>query len=106
MEQLPAEEKQTENGEGSEKDGTEFERDHRIAEKPEGKRLKIDEESFSSEIRGIEEFETVCLECVESIDAIGCFIRIETDGNGVELIDAEKKSEEKKCDERESEREM
>lgn len=106
MKEFPAEKKKAENGEGSEKNGAEFERYHRVAEEPEGECLKVDEKSFAAEIRGIEEFESMCLEGMKRIDTVGCFIRVEADRDGFKMIDAEKEGEEKECGEREYERKM
>lgn len=106
MEKLSTEKEKTENSEGSEDDRTEFESDHRVAEKPDGERLKIDEESLAAEIRWIEKLETMCFESMESVDTISGLIRVKTDRDGFEMVDAKKKSEEEKCDECERERKV
>lgn len=106
VEKLPAEKKKAENGESAEEDRTEFECDHRIAEEPDGECLEIDEESFPSEIRWIEDFEAVRLKSMESVDAVGRLIGVEADRDGFEMRDAKQEGEEKECDERESERKV
>ena len=106
MKEFPAEKKKAENGEGSEKNGAELECHHCVAEEPEGECLEVDEKSFAAEIRRIEEFESMCLESMKSIDTVGCFIGVEADGDGFQMIDAEKEGEEKEYGEREYERKM
>lgn len=106
VEKLPAEKKKAENGESAEEDGAEFERDHRVAEEPDGECLEIDEETFAAVIRRIEEFETVRLKRMESINTIGRLVGVEADRDGFEMRDAKQEGEEKECDERESERKV
>ncbi len=106
MKEFSAEKKKPESGEGPEKNGAELECHHRIAEEPEGECLEVDEESLAAEIRRIKKFEPVCLESMEGIDAVGCFVGIEAERDGFKMIDAEKEGEEKEYGEREYERKM
>ena len=106
MKEFSAEKKKAENGEGSEKNGAEFECHHRVAEEPEGECLEVDEESLAAEIRGIEEFESMRLESMKSIDTVGRFIGVEADRDGFEMIDAEREGEEKEYGELEYERKV
>ncbi len=97
MEELFTEKIESECGQCAKNDGEDLESDEVVAEYPDGKRLKIDEQPFAAEIGWIEEIESVGLEGMERIDAIGCLIRIEPDRNRVEVIDTEEKRESQQC---------
>lgn len=61
--------------------------------------MEIDEESLAAEIGWIEKIELAGFEGMERIDAVGGLIRVESDRNRVEVVDAEEKCEsENRCE--------
>lgn len=99
MKELLAEEIEAERGQRAEDNREELESDDIVAEYPDGERLKIDEKPFATEIGWIKKLELVRFESMERIDAIGGFIRVESDRNRVEMIDTEEECEsEERCE--------
>ena len=93
VEELFAEQVETECGQCAENDGEDLESDEVVAEYPDGESLKIDEESFAAEIGRVEEIKLTGLDSMERIDAVGCFIGVESDRNRVEVIDTKEECE-------------
>lgn len=61
--------------------------------------MEVDEESLATEIGRIEEIEVVCLERVQSIDAVGGFIGVDAGGDVFDVVDPHEKCEyENECE--------
>ena len=92
MKEFFPEEIDTKDREGAEEDGGKLQSGDGITNERDEQGLDIDEEPFSTIISGIKEFVGAGFERVESVDAVGSLIRVETDRNRVNIEEADRKS--------------
>lgn len=102
MKELFPQEVDTEDRKGTKEDRGEFESGQGVSEKRDEQCLDIYEESFATEVGRVKELKIARFESVEGVDAIGGFVRIESDRNLFDTGEADDKSEQD--DEEESER--
>lgn len=93
VKELPAEEVDAQDGEGTEKNGGKLKTSEGIAENVDEKGLDIDEESFPSEVGRVENFVRTCFQGMDGIDTVGGFIRVETNRNILYMIEADDKGQ-------------
>lgn len=93
VEEFLSEEVYPEYGEGAKEDGGKLEPGYRISEERNKQGLNINEQSFSAKVGRIEEIEVTGFNSMDRVDAVGCFIRVESDWNVFNLIDPNKEGE-------------
>lgn len=93
MEELSGEQGNTEDREGTEENGGEFQAGDGVADEPDEQGLDIDEETFAAIIGRVEEFESAGFQGVDSVDTVGSLIGVEADRNAFNVIETDEEGE-------------
>lgn len=99
MVELAREEVEAEDGEGAKENRGEFEPSDGIAKYRYEKGLDVDKEALATIVGRVKELVGAGFNSMDSIDAIGCFVGIESDRNLLYLIEANDEREEEDSDE-------
>jgi hypothetical protein len=99
MVELTSEEVEAEDGEGAKENRGELESSDGIAQYRDEKGLDVDKETLPTIVGRVKELVGAGFNSMDSIDAIGCFVGIESDRNLLYLIEANDEREEEDSDE-------
>lgn len=99
MVELTSEEVEAEDGEGAKENRGELESSDGIAQYRDEKGLDVDKEALATIVGRVKELVGAGFNSMDSIDAIGCFVGIESDRNLLYLIEANDEREEEDSDE-------
>lgn len=100
VEEFLAQEIESQDGTGTKENREEFESNNIVPKEPDRERLKVDKQTFTTEIGRVEEFKMFGFERVESVDAIGSFIGVETNRERFKMRDTETGGESQKKSEK------
>lgn len=94
MEEFPAKEVDTEDREGTKKNRSKLQSGDSVAKDGDEESLDIDEETLSPKIGWIEDLEVSGFDGMEGVDAVGCFIGIQSNRNSFDVGQAYDKCQE------------
>ncbi len=99
MVELAREEVEAEDGEGAKENRGEFEPSDGIAKDRDEKGLDVDKEALPTIVGRVKELVGAGFNGMDSIDAVGCFVGIESDRDLLDMIEADDEREEEDSDE-------
>ncbi len=99
MVELASEEVEAEDREGAKENRGELESSDGIAKYRDEKGLNVDKEALTTEVGRIKNLVGASFDGMDSIDAIGCFVGIESDRDLLDMIEADDEREEEDSDE-------